>query len=332
MRAIIPVAGQGTKLRPHTYSQPKALIPLAGKTVLGIIVDQLIEAGIHEFVFVVGYLGDKIEDYIKQNYPKISSNFVYQNHREGTAHAIKLTKELVLNEEVFIVLGDTICEFDIKAMLESPYSVLGVKRVDNPSKFGVVETDEKDKYLIKRLEEKPTLPTSNIALVGLYKIKETQQLFDCLETMSQQGAGANGNFNLTEALQCMINTGIVMRTFKVDNWFDCGQKESVLATNAVLLKKYGTQIHELPKFENTILIPPVTIGKDCNIKNAIIGPNVTIGNNTTINMSIVNNSIIGSYAKLQDVVLENSLTGNDVLIKGLRRSLNLGDNTEIDFG
>ncbi|MBI1780235.1 MAG: nucleotidyltransferase family protein, partial [Sphingobacteriales bacterium] len=139
MKAIIPVAVAGTKLRPHTYTQPKALIPLAGKTILSIIVDQLMEAGIDEFVFVVGHLGDKIQDYVKEKYPSLTTHFVPQNEREGSGQAIYLTKEVVKNDEILIVLGDTICEYDIKAVLEAPHSMLGVKKVDDPRNFGVAE-------------------------------------------------------------------------------------------------------------------------------------------------------------------------------------------------
>jgi glucose-1-phosphate thymidylyltransferase len=332
MRAIIPVAGPGTKLRPHTYSQPKALIPLAGKTVLGIIVDQLYNAGVSEFVFVVGYLGDKIEDYISEQYPFIKAIFVYQNLREGTAHAVKITKDFVENDEVFIVLGDTICEYDVKAIIDLPYSALGIKRVDDPTKFGVVELDENDNETIVKLIEKPTIPTSNNALVGLYKIKETEKLFNCLEMLTEQGAGLNGNFTITEALQCMINQGTVLKTFKVDNWYDCGNKESLLASNAVLLKKMEPSLNMQYDFENTILISPVTIGENCIIKNAIIGPNVAIGSNVNIDRSIINNTIIGGYTRLYNVVMENSLIGNDVFVNGLKRNLNIGDNTELNFG
>src|SRR6187549_2712230 len=129
MKAIIPVAGAGTKLRPHTYTQPKALIPLAGKTILSIIIDQLHEAGITDFIFIVGYLGEKIQDYVKANYPELTCHFVYQNERYGTGHAIDLAKEIVGEEEVIIVLGDTIAEYDVKAMIQSEYSMLAVKRV-----------------------------------------------------------------------------------------------------------------------------------------------------------------------------------------------------------
>jgi glucose-1-phosphate thymidylyltransferase len=330
MKAIIPVAGQGTKLRPHTYSQPKALIPLAGKTVLGIIIDQLYDAGVKEFVFVIGYLGDKIEDYIKNNFAHIHPHFVYQNHREGTAHAIQLTGQIVQQSPVIVVLGDTICEYDAKAIIDAPTSMLGIKKVDDPRAFGVAEIDETGKVL--SLEEKPQIPTSNMALVGIYKIQETDILFSCLQKIITENIKTQNEFNLTDALQCMIAQGVVFNTFKLTNWYDCGKKESLLESNAVLLKKFGGHVPENQAFDNTIIIPPVNIADNCSISNCLIGPNVTIGSNTTLSQSIVRNSIVGSYTRLHDVVMENSLIGSDVLVKGLRRSLNIGDNTEIDFG
>src|SRR5690349_11058275 len=132
MIAVIPVAGAGAKLRPHTYTQPKPLIPLAGKTILGFIIDQLHEGGIKEFVFIVGYLGEKIEEYVRNTYPYLNCHFVQQNQRQGTGHAIELTRNIVGKNEIFVALGDTVCEYDIKEMINSPYNVLAVKRVDDP--------------------------------------------------------------------------------------------------------------------------------------------------------------------------------------------------------
>ena len=155
MKAIIPVAGAGAKLRPHTYTQPKALIPIAGKTILSFIVDQLKAEGINEFIFVVGYLGEKIQHYVEQTYPNLTTHFVYQNDRQGTAHAIQLAQEIVGGDEVFIALGDTICEYDIKEVLESPTSMLGVQKVDDPRQFGVAEMNE-DGH-IEHVVEKPSI-------------------------------------------------------------------------------------------------------------------------------------------------------------------------------
>jgi glucose-1-phosphate thymidylyltransferase len=175
MKAIIPVAGAGTKLRPHTYTQPKALIPLAGKTILSIIVDQLHEAGIKDFIFIIGYLGEKIQDYVQKQYPGLNCHFVQQNERFGIGHAINLTREYVGNDEVIIILGDTIADYDVKEVINSPVSMLGVKKVDDPRNFGVAEIEEDG--FISRVVEKPSIPKSNMALVGVYKIKETEFMF-----------------------------------------------------------------------------------------------------------------------------------------------------------
>jgi glucose-1-phosphate thymidylyltransferase len=330
MKAIIPVAGAGTKLRPHTYTQPKALIPLAGKTILSIIVDQLMEAGIHEFIFIVGYLGEKIEDYVREKYPGLTASFVHQNERQGIGHAILLTRGIVGNDEVFIVLGDTICEFDVRQVLEMPFSTLGVKRVDDPRNFGVAEIEENT--TISRVVEKPQIPKSNMALVGIYRIKETSALFSCLENNIQQQLTSYGEYNLTDAIECMITNGVKFHSFKVQNWFDCGKKETLLESNAKLLKKFGGNIAPEHLFENTIIIQPVNISPGCDIKNSIIGPNVAIGEKTKVNYSIIKDSIIGSFANLYDIVLTHSLIGSDTEVKGESRSLNIGDNTEIDLG
>lgn len=330
MKAIIPVAGAGTKLRPHTYTQPKALIPIAGKTVLSIIVDQLRSAGINDFVFVVGYLGDKIQDYVKDTFEGINASFVLQSEREGLGHAVMLTKEIVGDDELMIVLGDTICEYDVKELLQSSVSVLGIKKVDDPRSFGVAEVDEEG--IITKVVEKPQIPKSNMALVGIYKIKESNMLFECLEANYREGVKNRDEYSLTDALECMITKGTRFQSFKVLNWFDCGNKESLLESNSTLLKKFGTSISPDHRFENVIVVEPVSIGKNCEIKNSIIGPNVAVGDNTTINYSIIKESIIGSYADLFDIVLEESLIGSDTEVKGETRSLNIGDNTEIDLG
>jgi glucose-1-phosphate thymidylyltransferase len=330
MKAIIPVAGAGTKLRPHSYTQPKALIPLAGKTVLSIIIDQLREAGIKDFVFIVGYLGDKIRDYVQSKYPDIQAQYVQQIDRQGIGHAIKLAKAVASNEEVIVVLGDTICEYNVQEVIDSPYSMLGVRKVDDPREFGVAEID--DSGFISHVVEKPQIPKSNLALVGIYKLKETAQLFDCLENNFAQGLKTHGEYSITDALDCMLKQGIKIKPFKVENWFDCGRKETLLESNATLLKKFAQAEGKEYEFENTVIIPPVSIGEGCDIKNSIIGPNVSIGENSKINYSIIRNSIIGSFSNLFDIVLESSIIGSDTGLKGETRTLNIGDNTNIDLG
>jgi glucose-1-phosphate thymidylyltransferase len=234
------------------------------------------------------------------------------------------------DDEVFIVLGDTICEYDVRDFVSQQGSVLGVKKVDDPRNFGVAEIDEELK--ITRVVEKPQIPKSNMALVGIYKISETHMLFKCLENNLREGVKSYDEYSLTDALECMIKEGAAFTSYKIKNWFDCGKKESLLESNATLLKKFGGEISEDHQFENTIIIPPVSIAAGCEIQNSIIGPNVAIGEQTFINYSIVKDSIIGSFSKLYDVVLHDSLIGSDTEIKGETRTLNIGDNTEIDLG
>ena len=330
MKAIIPVAGAGTKLRPHTYTQPKALIPLAGKTILSIIIEQLRDAGIKEFIFIVGYLGDKIQDYVIANHKDIQPHFVTQNERLGTGHAIDLTKNLVGDDEVLIIMGDTIAEYDVNDVINAPTSLLGVKKVDDPRNFGVAEINEDG--AITRVVEKPAIPKSNMALVGIYKIKETSQLFACIEKIQQLKIKSYDEFNLTDALECMIEKNIVFLPFKVENWFDCGKKDSLIASNAILLKKFGTSESNSADYENSIIIPPVSIGEGCVIQNSVVGPNVSIGDYSIINNCIIKDTIIGAYSKIQEIVLNNSLIGSDASVKGVSRNLNIGDNTEIELG
>ena len=330
MKAIIPVAGAGTKLRPHTYTQPKALIPLAGKTILSIIIDQLKDAGINDFVFIIGYLGEKIQDYVKDKYPQLNCHFVQQSERHGTGHAINLTKEIIGNDEILIVLGDTIAEYDVKEIINTPYSMLGVKKVDDPRNFGVAEIEEDG--FINRVVEKPAIPKSNMALVGVYKIKETGFLFSCIEKIIAAGIKSYDEFNLTDALECMIQNGVKFQPFKVQNWFDCGKKETLLESNATLLKKFGGNVEEKHSFENTIIIPPVSIGEGCDIKNSVVGPNVAIGEYAKLNHAIIKDSIVGAYSNLFEIVLNTSLIGSDAEVRGVSRSLNIGDNTAIDLG
>lgn len=331
MKAIIPVAGAGTKLRPHTYTQPKALMPMAGKTILAVIVDGLLGQGISEFIFIIGYLGDKIQDYVTKTYPDIKSTFVTQNDRRGTGHAIWLTKEVVNNDEVLIVFGDTICDFNASEVLKSKTSQIGLRRVDDPRSFGVAEIDDHNQVL--RVVEKPLIPKSNMAMVGIYKIRETEHLFNALDKYLHNRADEDGEYHLTHALQTMIEQGIKFQGFKVNNWFDCGKKETLLETNATLLKTMNEESgYAIPDFPDTVIIPPVNIAPGCIIEHSIIGPSVSIGENTVVRTSIIRNSIIGSFAELEEVVLKSSIIGSDAYVRGLSQSLNIGDNTDIDLG
>jgi glucose-1-phosphate thymidylyltransferase len=330
MIAILPVAGVGTQLRPHTYSQPKSLIPVAGKPILGYIIDQLLDIGIQEFVFVIGYLGEKIKEYVEAEYPNLNKKFVVQEQREGLGHAIWLTKDVVPpNREIIIILGDTIIDADLKAFIKIKSSALGIKKVDDPRLFGVARLN--DKAEIIEVVEKPKIPKSNMALVGLYKINDYQLLIDSLGENIKKKKKTHNEYRLTDGIMALIEKGKKIEGFKVDNWYDCGQKEVLLQTNALLLKNKKSDIAKTKKIVNTIIVEPVVIGKNAAIENSIIGPNTTIGENCTIENSILKDSIIGSYTHLNGIMLYHSLIGNDTEIKGSAQSLNIGDNTALDL-
>jgi len=329
MIAIIPVAGAGARLRPLTYTQPKPLIPVAGKPIISYIIDDLTKVGVKKFIFVIGYLGEKIENYIREAYPKLDMEFVEQSKREGSGHAIWLAKDKwVKAKEIIIMFGDTILDLDFNKILNSKNSVLCVKEVKDPTKFGVIEMDADGE--LARVVEKPRIPKSNLAMVGLYKIKKVKELAKALDNNIENNFRSEGEFPLTDALQQMINKNVKFDILKADNWYDCGKREILLETNATMLDR-NYDFDSVPQFDSAIFIHPVSIGKNCKIINSIIGPHVTIGDNVEVKSAIIKNSIIGNFTHIKEAVLHRSVIGNDTVITGIQQSLNIGDNTEIDF-
>jgi glucose-1-phosphate thymidylyltransferase len=331
MKAIIPVAGIGSQLRPHTHTQPKSLVPIAGKPIIVHIVDFLLQGGIRDFVFVIGYLGSKIKTYIREAYENqdLNISFVIQEPRMGIAHALYCVREEIRSaDEIMVMLGDTIIELDLEKFLTSKNSIIGIKKVDKPGKFGVVELDEEG--FVKKLVEKPKIPKSNLAMVGIYKATQPELLVEAVEYIVDNKIKTLGEYQLTDALSYMLKKGKKITTTIVDKWYDCGEKDNLLKANAILLssREQVTNDHD---FWNTIIIPPVSIGKDCEISNSIIGPNVAIGESSRVDYSIVRDSIIGSFSELKNTVLDNSVIGNDSSLYGFSQNLNIGDSTENNF-
>ena len=329
MKAIIPVAGAGKLLRPHTYTQPKPLIPVAGKPILGHIIENLLEVGIKEQIFVVGYLKEKIQTYVEDTYKEsVKAIFVEQTPRQGLAHALWVCREHFANSrEILVVLGDTIFDQATKEVLQIPGSVLAVHEVETPRDFGIATVGKKG--WVKEVKEKPEIPISNLALTGLYKIDHIKELLTVLEKMMAEPLEEGEEYSLPDAIMHMIDMGIKFRAHRAENWFDCGKKSTVLEANRILLQKSYTK--KIPKFNNVVFIPPVHIAKNCFIENAIIGPNVAIGESAHIQFSIIKNSILGAFSSLNNVALEDSIVGNDTRITGKASEVNLGDNTEIDL-
>jgi glucose-1-phosphate thymidylyltransferase len=331
MKAIIPVAGAGTRLRPLTYTQPKPLIPVAGKPILSFIIDPLIEQGVTEYLIILGYLGDKIKAFVEEKYPHLSVSYIYQEERLGSAHALWIGRHFFNDaDEVIIAFGDAIIDVDFSIFMKSPHSCIAIKRVPDPREFGIVELDNDN--MITKVIEKPSIPKSNKAMVGIYRIKEVPQLIEALTYNIENNLHTDGEFHLTDAIMRMISAGISFSAIEVDNWFNCGKKEILLETNAIFLDREGYASVDLPPYDNTIIIHPVSIGKKCKLTHSIIGPHVTIGDNVEIIQSIISHSIVGNYSKLNEIILNKSVVGNDVSLSSAGQSLSIGDNTEIDFG
>jgi glucose-1-phosphate thymidylyltransferase len=332
MKVIIPVAGEGSKLLPHTHTQPKALVPVAGKPIIAHIIDFMLEGGVTKFVFVIGYMGHLIKEYILERYKdhSISIQFVVQDPREGSAHAIRCAKaNFEHDSSILIALGDTILNLDLKAFLSTPYSSVGVQKISTPSQFGIVEMNREG--YAKKFIEKPKIPKSNLALVGLYKINNIPLFVQVLDNVIENNILTNNEYHLTDALQLMVEANEKFIAFEVNGWYDCGKKDSLLKSNSLLLKRMnGEKIHH--KFPNTILIPPVKIGTNCKISDSIIGPNVVIADNSLIQRCIIRNSIIGTFSKLDSLTLDDSLIGNNSSFQGVSQILNAGDNTELKLG
>lgn len=324
MRAIIPVAGVGSRLRPHTFTLPKVLLNVAGKPILGHILEKIIGEGIHEGTIVVGHMSDLIRDYVVQTFPSFKADFVEQEERHGLGHAIYLSRATITNEPVLIILGDTIFDVDLAPVLRERRSALGVKPVDDPRRFGVAEVQN---GTIKRLIEKPERPTSNLAVVGLYYLCNPSLLVSCLEELVAKDIRTKGEYQLTDALQLMIDRGESMTTFMVEGWYDCGKPETLLSTNQALLEKNA--VHR--KIDGVVIIDPVYIAATAKVSNAVIGPYASIGQNASVADSVVRNSIIGEDAVVHRSLLENSIVGNGAMVKGSYKRVNVGDSSEIDF-
>lgn len=322
MKAIIPVAGVGTRLRPHTFSHPKVLLNVAGKPIIGHIMDKLIEAGIDEAIVIVGYLGNMVEEWLRKHY-SIRFTFVNQSEMLGLAHAIWICKPYVAADEpVLIILGDTIFDVDLQPVLNSPISTLGVHEVDDPRRFGVAITEHGQ---IVRLEEKPDEPSSNLAIVGLYFLRNAGPLFDSIDHVIENGIRTKGEYQLTDALQLMIERGEPITTFPVIGWYDCGKPETLLSTNETLLQKKPPS----KAYPGCIINDPVFIADNATVENAIIGPNATIGEHAVVNDAIVRDSIIGNHARVSHIMLDYSIIGNNASISGNPHEINIGDYSEI---
>jgi glucose-1-phosphate thymidylyltransferase len=289
-----------------------------------------VKSSIDEITLVIGYLGEKIKDYVQSNYPEIKFSFVIQEETLGLGHAIYLASDIFKNDDVvLIILGDTIFDFNLSNLLRNRYTAIGVKRVDDPRRFGIVVLD-KDNF-VNKLVEKPNEPISNLAIAGLYFIKNPQLLKESLEEIIRQDIKTKDEYQLTDALQIMVNKGEKITTFEIDSWYDCGKPETLLETNRHLLENNGNRLNRFGKLENVLLVPPVYISPTSRVENSIIGPYTTIADGVQVFNSIIRNSIISDEARIYNALLDSSIVGSGAVVRGDYKKVNIGDSSEIEF-
>lgn len=326
MKAIIPVAGMGTRLRPHTYTTPKALFQVAGRPILAYILDEVVKLGVDEVVLVVGHLGDKIVEYVRREYPELGLYAVEQEEQLGLGHAVYLTREYTEGEPVLIIYGDTIFEGDLKGALEGGADArIGVKQVEDPRRFGVVVT-EGDR--IVRLVEKPSEFVSDLAIAGVNFVRNTPLLFRSLETIIKEDRRTKGEYQLTDAFQEMVERGARLEAFQIEDWFDCGKPESLLETNRHLLSKRG----DAPDVPGSVVLPPSFVAPTAKVESSIVGPYTSVAEGAHIEESIVRNSIVGEGAFVKGCLLEGSIVGDRARVSGAYQRLNVGDSSEVRLG
>lgn len=323
--AIIPAAGVGSRLRPHTHTIPKALLHVAGKPILGYILDEVVRLGIQKVALVVGYRGDQIVDFAEKHYGFCEVVPVRQEELKGLGHAVFLARQWTDGHPVLIVYGDTVFEGDLAgAVTTRADGAIGVRQVEDPRRFGVVEVDGKR---ILRLVEKPETFVSNLAIVGINFIRRSDLLFACLETLITKGIRTRGEFQLTDAFNMMVKKGADLQIFPVDRWFDCGAPDSLLETNRHLLGRLPPP----PPREGVILIPPVFVAESATVKNSILGPYVSVGHGAAITDALIRDSIIEEGARVTGCFLEQSLVGANAVAEAGPRRLNVGDSSEVSL-
>jgi len=322
------MAGMGKRMRPHTLTTPKPLIPIAGKSIVQRLVEDIANAcheKVDEVAFITGRFGKETEDNLK----KIASNLgakgsiFYQDEALGTAHAILCAKE-TLKGKIVVAFADTLFKADFK-MNDSQEGVIWVQKVDDPRPFGVVKVDQKNE--ITDFVEKPEEFVSDLAIIGIYYFKKGENLRKELQYLIDNNIKDKGEFQLTNALENMKNKGLKFTPGKVIEWLDCGNKDSTVYTNQRILEfnKGKNLVSSTHVSQNSVIIEPCYIGENVKLLNSVIGPHVSIGDNSIIEDSVIKNSIIQTHSKISCANIHNSMFGNYVDFKNTNSELSIGD-------
>ena len=325
MKVIIPLAGKGTRLRPHTHLVPKPMLKIAGKPVMAYILEDLERlGGVEQVIYVTGHLKEKVEKYARTQF-KLPAAFVEQTVQDGTAGAVKLAQPYV-DQDVLIIFVDTIFETDLSVIKTTDADgIIWVKEVEDYQRFGVVVTD-KDGNMTK-IVEKPDTPISKRANIGLYYVKNWKLLYEGIDWTLKQPKN-KGEYYLTDAFQYMIDKGAKLKVVDVEGWYDAGKLDTLLATNKIVLEKGAARRPKNVEASVTIH-DPVYVEDDVTLSNATIGPNVTLGKGSRVEGSTLTDTIVGSRCTIKRSTLHNSLIGDDVVVEGLRGEVTLSDHAEV---
>ncbi len=327
MKLVIPLAGYGTRMRPHTYVRPKPLVNVAGKPVLAHILDRFQEFDIEEAIFIVGYLGEQIADYVDAHYDFPVTRYVEQRQLKGQAHALWLAREY-LSGPLFIVFVDTIADGGLDGVRTTDADGLAfVKEVEDPRRFGIAMTDDQGR--IVRFVEKPETMEHRLALIGQYWLREGQQLVAAIQELLERGIQTKGEYYLADALQLMIDRGALFVPQEVDVWKDCGTIEATLDTNRYLLA-HGAANSEEASSAPGLIIPPSYVGKNVHIERAIVGPYATVLDGAVVRDAIVRDAIVGEETVVESALVEHSIIGNKVHVRGAFRRINITDMSWVD--
>lgn len=329
MKAIIPLAGKGTRLRPHTHLTPKPLVRVAGRPVMSYILDDLIELGVDEIVFVVGYLRETIEAFIADEYPDIEAHYVLQEVQDGTAGAIALAEPFV-DDEVLILFVDTLFDADLSLVrrLDAAWGgVIWAKEVEDYQRYGVIITDGAG--AMERIVEKPSEPISRLANIGLYYMRDWRLLFEGIRHTLASDPGPSGEFYLTDAFQYMVDHGSRIQTAPVEGWYDCGKPDTLIETNEHLLQGARGGVNSEAIVEDSTIEEPVRIEAGVVVRGSTIGPNVTLEAGVCVEDSHIRHSIVGREAKLTDCSLDHSLVGAGSVLEGVRGRVSVIDDSEV---
>ncbi len=328
MKIIIPMAGRGSRLRPHTLTVPKPLVPIAGKPIVQILVEDLtksLEEKVDEIAFVTGDFGADVDKQLIAIAESLGAKgSVYkQDQPLGTAHAI-LCAEESMSGKCMIAFSDTLFKANFAFNSEED-GIIWAQKVEDPSAFGVLKTDADN--VITDFVEKPKEFVSDLAIVGIYYVKDGDNLKKELRYLLDNDITDRGEYQLTDALENMKQKGIKFKVGKIDEWLDCGNKDAVVYTNQRMLeiKAFNSENAENLQSENSIVIQPCYIGKNVKLTNCVIGPHVSIGDNSIVTDSVINNTVIQSDSTVNSANLENSMIGNKVEYVGSRSEISIGD-------